>query len=90
VAGDAVVAAEIAPVLRPSPFRDYAEVLNAFTYGLIAQPFCALGFGYSAQTWDENSLSRCNSNFRIISSKDLPAAAPGELNTQAHWEQPKP
>jgi hypothetical protein len=37
-----------------------------------------------------NSRSRCNSKFRIISSKDLPVGAPEDLKTQAHSEQPKP
>ena len=37
-----------------------------------------------------NSLSRCDSKFRIISSKELPVGEPEALNTQAHSEQPKP
>jgi hypothetical protein len=44
----------------------------------------------SAQTWDVNSLSRCNSKLRIISSNDLPVGAPEGLNRQPHSEQPKP
>jgi hypothetical protein len=40
--------------------------------------------------WEVNSLSRCNSKFRIISSKELPVGAPEGLKTQAHAEQPKP
>ncbi len=45
---------------------------------------------WSAQTWDLNSLSRCNSKLRIISSKDLPSGAPEGLNRHRHSEQPKP
>jgi hypothetical protein len=46
--------------------------------------------GWSVQTCNVNSLSRCSSKFRIISSKDLPAGAPEGLKTQAHSEQPQP
>ncbi len=46
--------------------------------------------GWSLQTCNVNSLSRCSSKFRIISSKDLPAGAPEGLKTQAHSEQPQP
>ena len=42
------------------------------------------------QTCNVNSLSRCNSKFRIDSAKDLPVGAPEELKTQAHSEQPQP
>ena len=45
---------------------------------------------WAAQTWDVNSLSRCNSKLRIISSNDAPVGAPEGLNRQPHWEQPKP
>ena len=44
----------------------------------------------SAQTWDVNSLSRCNSKFRSISSKDVPVGVSVGLNRQPHSEQPKP
>ena len=46
--------------------------------------------GWSAQTCDVNSLSRCNSKLRIISSKDVPVGPPEGLNRQSHSEQPKP
>jgi hypothetical protein len=46
--------------------------------------------GWSVQTCNVNSLSRCSSKFRIISSKDLPAGAPEGLKTQVHSEQPQP
>ena len=52
--------------------------------------FAFLALGCSAQTWDVNALSRCNSKFRITSSKDLPAGALEGLKTQAHSEQPQP
>jgi hypothetical protein len=35
-------------------------------------------------------LSRCNSKFRIISSKDFPVGAAEESNRQEHSEQAKP
>ena len=47
-------------------------------------------WGYSAQMWEVNSLSRCCSKFRTISSKELPSGAPKGLKAQAHAEQPKP
>jgi hypothetical protein len=50
--------------------------------------FAFLAPGCSAQTWDVNALSRCNSKFRITSSKDLPAGALEGLKNQAHSEQP--
>src|SRR5712692_3051718 len=53
------------------------------------QRFALLVLGCS-QTWEANSLSRCASKFRIISSKDLPVGGPDGLNTQAHSEQPQP
>jgi hypothetical protein len=33
-------------------------------------------------------MSRCNSKFRIISSKDVPVGAPEDSNRQSHSEQP--
>ena len=51
--------------------------------------FAFLAPGCSAQTWDVNALSRCNSKFRITSSKDLPAGALEGLKNQAHSEQPQ-
>src|SRR5713226_244641 len=53
------------------------------------QRFALLVLGCS-QTWEANSLSRCASKIRIISSKDLPVGGPDGLNTQAHSEQPQP
>jgi hypothetical protein len=47
-------------------------------------------FGVVAQTWDVNSLSRCNSKLRSISAKDVPVGVPEGLNRQPHSEQPKP
>ena len=55
----------------------------------MAQALWVLALGCSAQTWDVNALSRCNSKFRITSSKDLPAGALEGLKTQAHSEQPQ-
>ena len=53
--------------------------------------FCVLDLlGCSAQTWDVNALSRCNSTFCTISSKELPVGEPEGLNTQGHSEQPQP
>jgi hypothetical protein len=49
-----------------------------------------LALGYSAQTWDVNALSRCNSTFCTISSKELPVGETEGLNTQGHSEQPQP
>src|SRR5580658_6042471 len=46
--------------------------------------------GWPAQTCDVNSLSRCDSKLRIISSKDVPVGSPEGLNRQLHSEQPKP
>jgi hypothetical protein len=42
---------------------------------LIVQLFTFLASWCSAQTWDVNALSRCNSKFCIISSKELPGRA---------------
>lgn len=52
-------------------------------YGLLA-------VGWSAQTCNVNSLFRCNSKLRIISSKDAPAGVRKGLYRQPHSEQPKP
>jgi TonB family protein len=49
-----------------------------------------LALGCLAQTWDANSLPRCDSKFRFASSKDLPVGAPEGLKTHAHSEQPQP
>src|ERR1700730_13715667 len=46
--------------------------------------------GYSAQTWDVNAPSRCNSRYRTISSKELPVGEAESVNTQEHSEQPQP
>jgi len=46
--------------------------------------------GWSPQTCDVNSLSRCDSKLRIISSKVPPVGVPEGLNRQPHSEQPKP
>jgi hypothetical protein len=51
--------------------------------------FAFLALGCSGQTWDVNPLSRCNSKFRITSSKDLAAGALEGLKTQVHSEQPQ-
>src|ERR1017187_2249393 len=51
---------------------------------LATQLFCVgTPLKYSAQTWDVNSLSRCNSKLRNISSKDLPVGALGFLSLVA-------
>jgi hypothetical protein len=46
--------------------------------------------GRPTQTWEVNSLSRCNSKLCIISSKDVPVGGLVGLNRQPHSEQPKP
>jgi hypothetical protein len=57
---------------------------------VIVQLFAFFDLGWSTQTWAVNSLSRCNSKFFLISSKDLPSGAPEGLKTQGHSEHPKP
>ena len=42
------------------------------------------------QTWVANSLSRCNSKFRFISSNDSPLGELEGLKTHAHSEQAQP
>jgi hypothetical protein len=68
--------------------------LRAGTYGSLNYSAFLLvvlfALGGSAQTCNVNSLSRCDSKFRIISSKDLPAGGLEGLKTQAHCEQPQP
>jgi hypothetical protein len=52
--------------------------------------FMLLALGWSAQTCTVNSLSRCNSKLRIISSNEVPVGAPEGLKRQPHSEQPNP
>jgi hypothetical protein len=57
---------------------------------VLIQGLCSGLRGWSAQTCRANSLSRCSSKLRIISSKDAPAGGPEGVNRQPHSEQPKP
>src|ERR1700733_6338887 len=81
--------------------RTHDRLVHNFRFALIDSQFqarrntrsarCYLTFlGWSAHTWDVNSLSRCHSKWRSISSKDGPVGAPEGLNRQSHSEQPKP
>jgi len=77
---------------RKSPISDSENKRRGHSRRQSLYPeFPSLGLSEcSAQTWDVNSLSRCNSKLRIISSNDLPVGAPEGLNRQPHSEQPKP
>ena len=72
-----------AKIARGKAWSAPDQSLNCHFLGLLV-------WEWLAQTWEVNSFSRCNSKFRINSTKDLPMSASEAVNRQPHSEHPQP